>query len=233
MSLEKIFKKSILAALNQYEIKQQHISIDEAQAISNVRQLVDEINSVIRLRQELICIINKLPSRFFSFLPFVIDLRKDLRDVLYDPQYSLDCLFTFEATTLREENDSLRSKLINLEFQSRSDHVQQSATDTDLYKKIAVLEKEFAQSNQLLRIENRELIQQFQQTQNKNTVLHETLKNLQSQVGSADSKMVLLQRELSEKNAEIKALRAENEMLKRDQKDEAKENKKYGFWGGL
>ncbi len=232
MSLEEKFIKDILSVLSCYEIKQQHITIEEAQTITTIRHLASNVLSLIKFRQELIHLIDKIPGRFFSFLPFVIDLRKDLRALMLDPQYSLESFFSYEATILREENRLLKSKLMHFESQSRTDHKQQSATDDDLYQKIAVLEKQFAQTNQLLRIENRELIQQLQQEQNKNAPLHEAVNNLQSKVVSAESTIGMLQKELLEKEAEFEQLRAENEMLKRELKKEGenKENKKYGFW---
>lgn len=230
MSLEQQLKKSLLMVLSQYEIKQKIITIEEAQTIATLRQLLEEMNSLIKFRQELIHLINKLPGRFFSFFPFVIDLKKELRDVLADPQYSLEALFTYEATILREENLSLKNQLINLESQSHSNHINQSATGKDLYQKIAVLEKEYAQSNHLLRIENKELAQQLQQVQNKNNALQKTINSLQTQVVNSESKINLLQKELLERDCEIDRLRAENAVLKKGCKEVEMESNRNKFW---
>lgn len=230
MSLEVNFKESILTVLSQYEVKQKTIILEEAQAIASIRQMLEEMNSLIKFRQELINIVNKLPGRFFSFLPFIIDLKKELRNVIVDPRYSLEILFTYEAANLREENLYLKTKLINLESQSQNNHMTQSVKDKDLYQKITALEKEYAQSNQLLRIENRGLSIQFQQEKSKNTDLQNTINNLQNQVVSAESKIGLLQKELAEKDAEIERLRVENAALKKGCKEIEMDSNRNGFW---
>lgn len=230
MSLEDNFKECLQKVLSQYEVKQKTIILEEAQAIASIRHLLEEMNSLIKFRQELINIVNKLPGRFFSFLPFVSDLKKELRDMIANPQYSLEILFTYEAANLREENLYLKTKLISLESQSQSNHLTQSVKDKDLYQKIAVLEKEYAQSNQLLRIENRGLSIQFQQEKSRNSDLQNTINTLQSQVVSAESKIGLLQKELMEKDAEIERLRAENALLKKGCNEMEMGGNRNRFW---
>ncbi len=230
MSLENNFKNDLTMLLNQYEKDNDAISVEEAQAITSIRIWIAEINSLIKIRQDILNLTERLTSKFFAFLPFVFDLKKELRNFLNEPQYSLMQIVTYEATVLREENIQLKSKLGQLESVSQHNHVYQSATDNVLSQRIALLEKDFFQSNQLLRNENKQLLLQLNQAQHKNSQLLESIDKLQTKVVNAEARVARLENDLKDKQMEIERLRAENTLLKKEQPAELNINKGISFW---
>ena len=229
MSLEKNFKEEILSLLNQYEKDHDSISIEEAQIITAVRLYITESASLLKLRHDLIALIEKLPNSILDYIPLVTTLKKTLRSVFTKSQYSLDNVLTFEAEVLREENAELKMKLNLIESKSHSEHLNQSVTDGSLARRIALLEKELTQSNQLLRTENKELLNKLGQSQRTNTQLQVVMNDLQTKVVSAESTIAGLQNELLKKETEIEMLRAENALLRKAQISAEKNSMRSGF----
>ena len=231
MSLEKQLKEEILALFIKYENAPSAISIEEAQAITAIRQSFSEIVSLIALRHEIMEIITKMPGSFFEFLPFVITLKKELQGVFDSPQYDLANVLTYEAVVLRDENKVLKLKLAHLESKLHNEHVQQSITDNHPTQKSGASEKkELTQSIQLLRMENKKLLQQACQVQHANIQQQETITTLQSKAVSAEARIESLQQVLLTKENEIELLRKENALLKQAQVVATKKGNGPGFW---
>lgn len=230
MGLENNFKSELTSLLNRFEKMNDQIAIEEAQAIIDIRNSMVETNSIIKLRQELMYIIDKLPGKFFDFLPFVDVFKKQLRFLLNKPEYSLVNIITYEAALLREENAQLKSKLVQIESSSQYNHLHQTATDNGFSHRITALEKDYLQTNQLLRAENKQLLIQLNLAKDTNDQLLESINKMKTQVVSADSKIAELQNELETKQAEIDRLRAENALLKKAQHVTENKNKGLGMW---
>lgn len=216
MSLDAKFRAEIEKTLNNYERDNTVIDIEEAQTIYALRQMLINITSILKLRQELTEVTEGMTGHFFSFLPFVSDLKKELHNLLMAPDYSLVKLFTAESASLREENEQLRKKLQIIEQQPHDLTISQPPIkDVELYQKIAALEKEFTQTHQMLRLENLQIVQQLQSTQQECSSLQTIQKKLQARAESAEAKVEMLQIAMLEKDTELERLRAENVALKK------------------
>lgn len=230
MGLENNFKDELTGLLSRYEETNDQISLEEAQAIIAIRDGILELNSLIQLRQELMHIIDKLPGKFFDFLPFVDALKKQLRLLLNKPEYSLVNIITCEASLLREENAQLKIKLTQIESSSQHNHYHQSATDMGFSHRISMLERDYLQTNQLLRAENKQLLIQLNLAKDTHDQLLESINKMKTQVENSDAKILELQNELEVKQAEIERLCAENALLKKAQQTAENKNRGLGMW---
>lgn len=213
MTLEVQFKDELAKLLNQYEIKNSHLTIDEAEVITALRSAMINTIGLLKLQQDIIRLAQTLRGKFFSFLPFVSDLKQDILNFLSLPQFALSKLFLAESMMLREENVALKRQLQQLS-EKKPDNLVPIAKDVALYEKVAVLENNLLQANQLLKIENSELTKSLNDLASQNKILEDVNYKLQATVDGSLLKIKQMQNELTEKELVVNKLRAENEHLK-------------------
>lgn len=214
MSLETQFRSDLGKVLEHYETSNQFMSLEDAQTITKIKLLLTDCMCLLKLHQKVVEVVQQIPGRFFSFLPFIRDLKRELQNILSLPQYSLTKIFMAESIMLREENTTLRAQLEHFGAQSYQTQSMPPVKDLALYQKIETLEKEFMQANQLLRTENAELTQAVAEVNQQNAFLEEINRKLRANAENTETKLKELQIELLEKDAELIKLRAENETLK-------------------
>ena len=87
MSLREKFKNTIEASLYKYEGFKSSISDEDSIAITHIRELLRGNGDLLELRDTIYAYVDKLSGSFFSFLPFINDLKSNIKNVINTPEF--------------------------------------------------------------------------------------------------------------------------------------------------
>ena len=176
MSLREKFKKTIESSLREYENISGRISDEDSLTITHIRELLKSNGKLHVLRDNVAEYVNSLAGNFFSFLPFVNDLKKLLTRILNSPEFlPIRCMW--EDFTILEEMVRLGQNQNNNHCSS-GNFITKDQYDLDLKRIEARLNSEIAH----YKGENNELRHQLAESESENKILVEENDFLKNQI---------------------------------------------------
>lgn len=176
MSLKEKFKKAIESSLREYENIEGRISDEDSLTITHIRELLKSNGKLHVLRDNVAEYVNTLAGNFFSFLPFVNDLKKYLMRVLNTPEFlPIRCMW--EDFTILEEMVRINQNQNNTHAPSEN-FISRDEYDRDLKRIEARLNSEIAH----YKGENDELRHQLAESETENKILSEENDFLKNQI---------------------------------------------------
>ncbi len=227
MSLREKFKKAIESTLRAYERRYEYnngedgISHEDSLAIAHIKELLKTNDYLDDMRDKIYSYVDTLEGSFFSFLPFVYDLKKVLRNIINSQEFlpikcireDFRCLKEMALLGQHQNSESLSSE----NFISRSEYLR------DIKKLEDRLNSEIAH----YKGENEELKQQLTESESVNKLLTQENNSLKSQIDAiklqlqsnvsvtkSSNDATYYQGIMKQKDDEIKELRAEVNRLK-------------------
>ncbi len=225
MSLREKFKKSVESVLRQYERSYSDdndtISSYDSLAITHIRELLKSDDYLDDMREKIYSYVNSLEGSFFSFLPFVHDLKKIVKNVLNSHEFlAIKCI--------REDFKCLKEMTL---LGSNQNNISASSENyisrIEFLREMKKLEDRLNCEIAHYKGENDELRQQLSDSENTNRILMDENKSLKNQidaiklqlqantpVAKINSDASYYQGIIKQKDDEIKELRAEVNRLK-------------------
>lgn len=119
-------KRDLNEAILQFKAKEETLTPIGNQHIVELHQRIDNANLPIQLRGDVMYYLtNTVPHKYFYFLPFVNDLRKNVENVFKRPEYNSDALSYAESTISQQKMRSSDARIADLEQQIKTQTFQE------------------------------------------------------------------------------------------------------------
>ncbi len=184
MSLRDKFKKSIESSLREYEHNEGRISDEDSLTITHIRELLKSNGKLHVLRDNVADYVNTLAGHFFSFLPFVNDIKKLLLKILNTSEFlPIRCMW--EDFTILEEMVRINQNQSNSHAPSEN-FISREEYGRDLNRIEARLNSEIAH----YKGENNELRHQLAESETENKILSEENDFLKNQIAEIKKQLL-------------------------------------------